>query len=160
MDLFISHLLRREEIDIKKLYAENFSKKKQEKIEITFFGCFDEFTAEMGKKNNWTKAVYEKFNALKNHLIAFNSKIEFGDLNEIGLNKFVDYLHTVVVAGKKTKVRDTRVIGMKNTTIKKQLAFLKWFLRWAAAKGYNNETSYQTFKPKLITPDKKAVFLD
>src|SRR5690606_41592924 len=54
---------------IKLLFAENFAKKKQEKIEITFFGCFDEFTAEMGKKNNWTKAVYEKFNALKNHLI-------------------------------------------------------------------------------------------
>lgn len=49
---------------------------------------------------------------------------------------------------------------MKNTTIKKQLGFLKWFLRWATAKGYNKETSYQTFKPKLTTPDKKVVFLD
>ncbi|MDD4440027.1 MAG: phage integrase SAM-like domain-containing protein [Tissierellia bacterium] len=149
-----------QEIDIKTLFAENFAKKKQEKIEISFFGCFDEFTTEMGKKNNWTKAVYEKFNALKNHLIAFKSNIKFSDLNERGLNNFVDYLHTVVVAGKKTKERDTRVFGMKNTTIKKQLGFLKWFLRWATAKGYNKETSYQTFKPKLTTPDKKVVFLD
>ena len=149
-----------QEIDIKLLFAENFAKKKQEKIEITFFGCFDEFIAEMGKKNNWTKAVYEKFNALKNHLIAFKSNIKFSDLNEGGLNNFVDYLQTVVVAGKKTKERDTRVFGMKNTTIKKQLGFLKWFLRWATAKGYNKETSYQTFKPKLTTPDKKVVFLD
>ena len=149
-----------QEIDIKTLFAENFAKKKQEKIEISFFGCFDEFTTEMGKKNNWTKAVYEKFNALKNHLNAFKSNIKFSDLNERGLNNFVDYLQTVVVAGKKTKERDTRVFGMKNTTIKKQLGFLKWFLRWATAKGYNKETSYQTFKPKLTTPDKKVVFLD
>jgi len=105
----------------------------------------------MGKKNNWTKAVYEKFNALKNHLIAFKSNIKFSDLNERGINNFVNYLHTVVVAGKKTKERDTRVFGMKNTTIKKQLGFLKWFLRWATAKGYNKETTYQTFKPKLTT---------
>jgi integrase len=149
-----------QEIDIKTLFAENFAKKKQEKIEISFFGCFDEFTTEMGKKNNWTKAVYEKFNALKNHLNAFKSNIKFSDLNERGLNNFVDYLQTVVVAGKKTKERDTRVFGMKNTTIKKQLGFLKWFLRWATAKGYNKETTYQTFKPKLTTPDKKVVFLD
>lgn len=149
-----------QEIDIKTLFAENFAKKKQEKIEISFFGCFDEFTTEMGKKNNWTKAVYEKFNALKNHLTAFNPNMKFSDLNEKGLNNFVDYLQTVVVAGKKTKERDTRVFGMKNTTIKKQLGFLKWFLRWATAKGYNKETSYQTFKPKLTTPDKKVVFLD
>ena len=140
-----------QEIDIKSLYAQNFAKKKQEKIEITFFGYFDEFTAEMGKKNNWTKAVYEKFNALKNHLIAFKSNIKFSDLNERGINNFMNYLHTVVVAGKKTKERDTRVFGMKNTTIKKQLGFLKWFLRWATAKGYNIETTYQTFKPKLTT---------
>jgi integrase len=149
-----------QEIDIKSLYAQNFAKKKQEKIEITFFGYFDEFTAEMGKKNNWTRAVYEKFNALKNHLTAFNPNMKFSDLTEPGLNNFVDYLHTVVVAGKKTKERDTRVFGMKNTTIKKQLGFLKWFLRWATTKGYNKETCYQTFKPKLTTPDKKVVFLD
>ena len=149
-----------EEIDIKTLFAENFAKKKLEKTETTFFGCFDEFTKEMGKKNNWTKAVYEKFEALKNHLKEFKPNIKFSDLTEKGLNDFVDHLHTVVIAGKKIKERDTRVFGMRNTTIKKQLGFLKWFLRWATQKGYTDETSFQTFKPKLTTTDKKVVFLD
>ncbi len=149
-----------QEIDIKTLFAENFAKKKLEKTETTFFGCYDEFTVEMGKKNNWTKAVYEKFDALKNHITTFNPNIKFSDLNEKGLNDFVDYLHTVVVAGKKTKERDTRVFGMRNTTIKKQLGFLKWFLKWATQKGYTDETSFQTYKPKLTTNDKKVVFLD
>ena len=107
-----------EEIDIKTLFAENFAKKKQEKTEITFFGCFDEFTAEMGKKNNWTKVVYEKFDALKNRITTFNPIIKFNDLTEKGLNDFVDHLHTVVIEGKKAKERDTRVLRMRNTTIK------------------------------------------
>ena len=49
---------------------------------------------------------------------------------------------------------------MRNGTVKKQLGFLKWFLRWATAKGYNTENTYQSFKPKLKTNDNKVVFLD
>ena len=38
---------------------------------------------------------------------------------------------------------------MRNTTIAKHLAFVRWFLRWAANKGYYNGTSHNTFKPKI-----------
>jgi integrase len=38
---------------------------------------------------------------------------------------------------------------MRNTTIAKHLAFVRWFLRWAANKGYYDGTSHNTFKPKI-----------
>lgn len=151
-----------EEVDIKQLYSDHFGKKKKNKeTEKTLFNYLDEFTKEMGSKNSWTTAVYDKFNALKNHLEQFNKNLSFEDLTESGLTKLVDYFQTeVVVSGKKTEENDTRVFGMRNTTVKKQLGFLKWFLRWAKDKGYTTETAFASFKPKLRTSETKVVFLD
>lgn len=39
--------------------------------------------------------------------------------------------------------------NLRNTTIAKHLAFVRWFLRWAAQKGYYNGTVHDTFKPKI-----------
>lgn len=112
----------------------------------TFFTVFDEFTSEMGSANQWTKSTYQKFDALKNHLSAFDSKLTFEQLDEAGLHGLVEYL------------RDT--LDMRNSTIGKQLGFLKWFLRWATNKGYNAERAFMAFAPKLKTAEKKVVFLD
>lgn len=150
------------DIDIKQLYADNFGKRKNiNEVEKTFFNYLDEFTKEMGIKNSWTTAVFNKFNALKNHLLEYDKNLTFDDLTESGLTKLVDYFQKdVVVAGRKTKEYDTRVYGMRNTTIKKQLGFIKWFLRWAKEKGYTTETAFTSFKPKLKTNETKVIFLD
>lgn len=104
------------------------------------------FTAEMGEANQWTDGTRQKFAALKNHFVGYNPELAFADLDEKGLTAFVAYL------------RDEK--QMKNTTIGKQVGFVKWFLRWAMAKGYNNNTAFQTFAPKLKIAAKKVVFLD
>lgn len=151
-----------EDVDIKALYMAEFGRKAYVKPkERTFFNYMDEFTQEMGRENSWTDAVYEKFNALQNHLKEFNQNLTFDYLDKDGLTDLISYLQTdVVVSGKLTKDSDTRVFGMRNSTVKKQLGFLKWFLRWADNKGYNTENAYQSFKPKLKTNDNKVVFLD
>lgn len=150
-----------ENVNIKAIYDENFSKKSQSEVkEKNLFDYIDDFTAEMGKENNWTNAVFDKFNALKNHLSNFKPDLNFANLDKIGLTEFVNYLQGVQVSGKKHENRDTRVFGMRNSSIKKQLGFLKWFLRWATSKGYNNETAFLTFNPKLKTSGNKVIFLD
>lgn len=151
-----------QDVDVKALYMAEFGRKTTVKPKVkTFFDYMDEFTQEMGKENSWTIAVYDKFNALKNHLKEFNQNLTFDYLDKDGLTSLVSYFQTdVVVSGKKTKDNDTRVFGMRNSTVKKQLGFLKWFLRWATAKGYNTENTYQSFKPKLKTNDNKVVLLD
>lgn len=106
---------------------------------------FDEFVKESGTQNDWTDSTYEKFAAAKNHLKEFDSVLTFESLTESGLIAYVNYL------------RDKR--NMRNSTIGKQLGFLKWFLRWSKKKGYNNNIAFETFKPKLKTTQKKVIFL-
>lgn len=140
-------------VDIKRIYRENFGEKSHEEKEPSksFFDYLDEFVSKEGKENAWSQSVYKKFATLKNHLIAFNPDVTFEYFDKDGLNAFVDYLHTVPVGGD---------IGMKNTSIRKQLSFLKWFLRWAVRSGYNEERAFEQFSPKLKTPiDQRVVFL-
>lgn len=113
---------------------------------IEFFPCFDLFTKTMGRKNQWTKSTFEKFAALKRHLMSFDPLLSFYNLNECRLQEYVDHL-----------VKN----DMRNTTIAKHLAFLRWFLRWANQSGYYDGSLHDTFKPKLkgITKDQEIIFL-
>lgn len=117
----------------------------ENKTVLDFKVAFDEFVKECGKQNNWTDSTYEKFTAVKNHLKAFNPNVTFEYFDEVGLTEYVDFL------------RNTK--DMRNSTIGKQLGFLKWFLRWSFKKGYNTNSAYDTFKPKLKNTPKKVIFL-
>lgn len=114
--------------------------------ETAFLQAYNTFTKEMGFQNSWTDATYKKFTTLKNHLMGFNKEISFSLFNEEGLNQFVAYL------------RDDA--NLRNSTIKKQIGFLKWFLRWANAKGYHVIRDFEIFSPKLKDTEKKVIFLE
>lgn len=133
--------------DIRNVFSAKFGKADRSGDEAGgFFGHFDEFTLEMGARNEWTKATFAKFAALRDHLEGFSPSMDFASLNERGLTKFVDFLRND--------------LNMRNSTIGKQLGFLKWFLRWATQKGYNPETAYLRFSPKLKATEKRIVFLE
>lgn len=110
-----------------------------------FWEIFNEFVSECGKQNNWTDSTYEKFAAVKNHIKEFSAEPTFVYFDEEGMNNYVDFL-------RKTK-------DMRNSTIGKQLGFLKWFIRWAFKKGYHQNIAFETFKPKLKNTPKKVIFL-
>ena len=110
-----------------------------------FYKSFDEFVRVCGRQNDWTHATYEKFAAVKNHLTNFREGLTFEFFDERGLNDYVDYL------------RDVK--EMRNTTIGKQLSFLKWFLRWAFKKSVHQNNAYDSYKPKLKSTQKKIIFL-
>lgn len=118
---------------------------KKAKEEPTFFDYFDQFTNEEGRLNNWTTSTYKKYKTVKNNLFGFDKKLA---LNKLDDKKLTDYIHHLRV--KK---------DMRNTTIEKQLKFLKAFLRWTIRKRYNNNDIFETFKPKLKTAEKKVIFL-
>jgi len=137
--------------DLKAIYNDKFGKKKvKAKDEVkevnSFYDVFDKFCDEMSVQKDWTKATQGKFKALKKHLLAFNSKLTFDDVNESLLSNYLIFL------------RDT--LKFRNSTSAKQIGFLKWYLRWAAAHGYCSDAGFKTFTPKLKTSDKKVVFLD
>ena len=110
-----------------------------------FYKVFDEFVRDSGRQNDWTDSTYEKFAAVKNHLMNFRDGLTFDFFDEKGLNDYVTYL------------RDVK--EMRNSTIGKQLSFLKWFLRWAFKKGVHQNNAYDSYKPKLKSTQKKIIFL-
>lgn len=117
----------------------------ESKIKIrNFWKCYDEFVKVNGKLNDWTPATFEKFSALRNHLSDYDKKLSFEKFDEEGIANLVDFL------GKK---------GMKNSTINKQLGFLRWFLRWCYEKGYHHNHTFEYFKPKLKNAPKQVIFL-
>ena len=118
---------------------------KKEALSCDFFQVFDDFVEDCGRQNDWTDSTYEKFAAVKNHLTNFHEGLTFEFFDERGLNDYVGYL------------RDVK--EMRNTTIGKQLSFLKWFLRWAFKKGVHQNNTYDSYKPKLKSTQKKIIFL-
>ena len=120
-------------------------KPKKEALPCDFFQVFDDFVEDCGRQNNWTDSTFDKFAAVKNHLTNFREGLTFEFFDERGLNDYVGYL------------RDVK--EMRNTTIGKQLSFLKWFLRWAFKKGVHQNNAYDSYKPKLKSTQKKIIFL-
>ncbi len=113
---------------------------------LEFWDYYEMFITERSATNQWTRATHQKFNALRSHLESWCPQISFDDFTESGLASLIAHL------------RDEK--QMKNSTIGKQLGFVKWFLRWATHKGYNTNTAYQVFSPKLKTAQKQVVFLE
>lgn len=110
-----------------------------------FYEAFDDFVRMCGRQNDWTHSTFEKFAAVKNHLKNFRSELSFEFFDEEGLTEYVQYLREVK--------------EMRNSTIGKQLSFLKWFLRWSFKQGMHSNNAYDTFKPKLKDTQKKIIFL-
>lgn len=112
---------------------------------VVFNKAFDEFIKECGNQNSWGNATYEKFAAVRNHLHNFDENLSFEALTESRLMDYVNYLRTT--------------LDMRNSTIEKQISYLKWFLRWSTKKGHNTNRDFEDFKPKLKSTKKKVIFL-
>ena len=114
-----------------------------------FFECYGEFIISESREKSWTSSTIKKHMTVKRHLCDFSANLNFSDLNEKGLSKLTDFfLHD---AGKSESLR--------NSTVKKNIKILKWFLRWATKKGYNTELAFINYIPKLKTIPKKVIFL-
>lgn len=125
-------------------------------VEKDIWWSLDQFVTVMGKQNEWTHATYQKFDALENHLKKFREdrreklkkkkfELTFSYFDEEGLLNFVEFL--------------SKVKKMKNTSIDKQLDFLRWFFRWALAKRFHDVNDFETFRPKLKKTQNRVVFL-
>ncbi len=110
--------------EIKDLFNDMVGRKINENVPTpndNLFSVFDIFTDTMGNQNQWTPATHEKFAALKRHLQEFDKNLSFPQMTETKMQQYLAYLNKQ---------------GFRNTTIAKHLAFVRWFFRWAASKGY------------------------
>lgn len=116
----------------------------------SIFEYYDDFIFEESKLNSWTYATIQKHRTMKRHLQNFAPHLEYSDINIDGLNQFVSYLLSIQVGDS----------SMRNTTVKKDVKIVKWFLRWSHRKGLLKDSSFLTFSPRLKTIPKKVIFLE
>lgn len=122
--------------------------KKRGKWDI--FENYNEFIETQSVENSWQMATIKKHKTMLNHLRNFSPNLEYEDLTEKGLNALVNYLLSL----------DGSQETLKNSTTKKYIATIKWFLRWATAKKYNTNMAFVNFAPKLKTIPNHVIFLD
>ena len=114
-------------------------------IEKTVFEIFDLFVKEESRINLWTNTTSAKMKTFRKHLKTFDPKLDFKSLDEEKLLKYQYFLQ--------------EKLELQNSTTLKNFSFLRWFLTWATKKGYNSNMTFQHFRPKLKTVQKKIIFL-
>ena len=121
--------------------------KKPEAEPLGFFAVFDLFTKEVGVSNNWTTATYTKFRSIRQHLYKYNRRLTLEGFDKTKFAEFVAY--------------QQKKAGLLNTTVAKNVAFVRWFLRWAAANGYYSGLAHHQFRPRFKGLDcKEIIYLE
>ena len=110
-----------------------------------FWEAMTLFKMSESKKNSWQYSTVQKFNALEGHIRAYKEQPRFEDFNDKGITAFISVL--------------IEKENLSNTTILKQLGYLKWFLQWAAVNKYHSILDFKNYKPHLLTTKKKVIFL-
>lgn len=117
----------------------------KQKVELDFMKVFNEFVAECSKQNDWSSSTLKKFATVKKHIYTFDPNTTFDSWTEKHFNDYIEFLRTEK--------------NMRNTSIAKQIKFVKWFLRWSNRKGYHQNMAYDKFTPKMKSAPKKVIFL-
>ena len=114
-----------------------------------------EFENVCGRQNNWTESTHEKFRAMRNHLKGLRDYKRKRGLKTFDLN--FDYFDDEGMLSYLEYLRDVK--NMKNTTIEKNMEFLRWFLRWSLQKGFHKNGQFESFRPKFKKTQRKVIFL-
>lgn len=72
----------------------------------TIFEYHAEFMIEQGHESQWSDSTYKEHRTIQRRLKDFAPKLEFEDLTQNGLSKFVDYLQTIQVNSKKKRAKE------------------------------------------------------
>ena len=143
-------------------------KREQKPKEPDILTVFDVFTRKSGEKNAWADATFAKMAGLRTDIASYFPKIKLSELDEDTLTGFITYLRDEkkILPSRKKKGEEEKKedkkkvrIGLNNSTIKKKLENLTWFLRWARDNGYAVHPAFKTFTPTLKQTQKTIVYL-
>ncbi len=132
---------------------------------VSFFGAFDEFIKEGKELLQWSVSTQRKLSTLRTLLFQFSQKLKFSDITHDMLKQFMAYQTEHAVAGKSQKEIESgkKIIKYKgkyqNCTINRNVKNLKWFMTWAANKGYHDNKAIFDYKVKYKTSKRPVVFL-
>lgn len=139
--------------DLRSALAPLLGKKKKETENRTLLDHFNEFILEQGVECSWTDGTYTKVRSVRLHLKYWKPGVNYSDMTPEGLSKFCTHLVTdAQLPGVSEK-------GLRNSTARRNMGIVKWFLNWANKKGYTSDTSYTKYKCKLKVVPPPVIFL-
>lgn len=122
-------------------------KKEKVSTQTDIFDTFDLFTRSMGRQNGWTPDTFRKFRNVKSHLQNFDKKLSMESLSEERLSDFLQYMFS---------------LNLMNSTVAKNISYVRWFLRWSYRRGIYKGRLHETFRPRIKGTDgnnKVVIFL-
>ena len=123
----------------------NYLYKKTGKLKNNeFFYLFEEFIKIKSGEKGWGQNMVDVYQRLLEKIRKFKPDIKFTDWNVQILENF----------------KDTLAITMYNDAIKKNLSYLKSFIKWAKSKHYTVNEDFETYNPKLPTAQKQVRYLE
>ena len=108
-------------------------KQSSEKRNSEFYRLFDDFIQEQSGIKGWGKDMVDVYKRLREKLLKFDPDLTFLSLNTKNLEAFKVFLSR----------------SMFNDALKKNLAYLKSFVRWARKKHYAICEDFENYNPKL-----------
>ncbi len=120
--------------------------------DISIFPIFDLYIRDNTDSGRWSESALKKNKTIRRHLYDTSPTLTFEELENDGMTLFIKHLSSI-------KDRDGHV-GLKNDTIKKDISFVKAFVRWAQEKGFVDSSKFLCQKVRLKTVRKTVVFLD
>ena len=113
---------------------------------------FELYCKENEELGLWRRATIMKNRRMKDILLSVSDNLTFADLErENAMSRVLTKFATLEGKGKSK--------GLSNTTISKNLGFIRTFLRWAHEKGYIPPNSFVNQKARLTMPRHTIVYL-
>lgn len=117
----------------------------EDKESPSFFLYYNEFLKDGRENQHWALNTYKKWITLRKHLERFNPHITFEDFNKDTLDAYVRYCATE--------------FDMLDISVTKELSLMRWYLNWAADRGYHNNMVFKRYRAKLKDTKKPVIFL-
>ena len=123
----------------------NYIYKKTGKLKMSeFFYLFEEFIKIRSSEKGWGQDMVDVYQRLLEKIRKLRPDIKFTDWNVPTLENF----------------KESLAQSMYNDAIKKNLSYLKSFLKWARSKHYAVNEEFETYNPKLPTAQKQVRYLE
>lgn len=117
---------------------------KEIKLQKTLAELYEDFLETMSDDKNWTEKVHYKYQQTWNHLNACCPGITLDQLTKMKMRELKNWYINE---------------GYRNVTINKMFVFLKTFLKWLKAEGYEIQPGVLEYKTNLIIVPKTITFL-
>ena len=106
--------------------------------------CYRQFYREASVSGSWKEGTRKKMRTVGKRLCGYEPFQTMAGFTKANLTAYVE------------KLRDE---GFVDSTMKKEVGYLRWFLKWADEQGLLTDPGWKTFRPKMRETARPVVFL-